>query len=303
MSIAIFDEAWSGRTTDGVALGTRQYTRVFFVMTDSSDDDETDIRSHDQCPKKGDSYGPKDTFAYLNQLRTTKTGPLTWTVEATYIGQGFDPNTSVIDQLKLIPKLAWTSTEEDIPIRFDQDGRPFVNSVGDDYEGITKPVTDAVLTWRGYFDSFNHETFFTYNNSVNADHVLSIGAPPHCAKLKIVGAEDVEIEKTILVQVTLQIQLRMDRLVDEQLIDDNGVDIAADNDKYVGWDLVLRNEGRRFRKVAVGPLLNHVDDSDKPTGQIVPLRASGILAETRSQWRYKKFRRLPAVSWAPLGIV
>lgn len=297
MAIVIFEKQWSGRTLEGnVQADTRQATEVYFVMSDSSSDNENTIRADLRCPKKGDKLS-SDQFMVMSEIRIRKNGPLSWTLEAVYVGFAFGPNQSATQKLLTKPKKKWSSAQSKQKIFRSVKGDPLVNANKEPVE-VEIDRTDALLAWTGYFQSFDPATIPTFTNTVNKNTLTSLNAPPRTGRIIEINADEVEIEgvEQALWQVTVQILFRFDKHPKTSAI--------------TGWDLLTLHTAHLVRS-RTGPadsdyvLVTPVDANGKNKSTPVPISALGYdlpSNATAADLDYLQFEVYESKDWTPIGI-
>lgn len=224
MAILSVDEAWRGKSWSDRLDGSREYERVFNVLSDDPNESAATVRTASGLPLPGAVY-PDDAAAYVidRSARQPDESTLLWEVTVTYAFQVEEPE----DPLDMNPVIRWESGLYTRAIHRDKDGDAITNSAGDFFDPpsmaefpvaqvtVTKNLTavpSAILTIIG---AVNTDAFTIDGVSVGIGN----------ARISAVSISEVKIEQeTAFRQVTLGIELR------------NG-----------GWKLARLDEGLRIK--------------------------------------------------------
>lgn len=255
MSVVNVTKMWSrdggsvtGKEDDAQYRG---YTRTtaYQVLTDDPETDLNDVENAAGIPEIGDPY-PGSNLVFALRKIPKKIGPVFWTVDVEYVGD----NELELNR-PIIKKGSVTSSE---PIDVDWNGRAIVNVNGEPVEGISRDVSDTVITITRNFLEVNDDLVLSYLESTNSD--TWYGYAPGRARLTSYQAEEV-YRSTSTVRdywrVTATIQCRYGYLTTP--------------DK--AWYKRVRNEGL-YEKIG-SFLWRAVDDLREPVTKPVLLKSDG----------------------------
>lgn len=256
MAIVSVNEAWRGKSWSDRLDGSREYERVFNVLTDDPNESAANVRAASGLPLPGEVY-PDDAAAYVvdRSARQPDETTLLWEVTVTYAFQVVEPD----DPLDMSPVIRWESGLYTRAIHRDKDGDAITNSAGDFFDPpsmaefpiaqvtVTKNLTavpSAILTIIG---AVNTDAFTIDGVSVGIGN----------ARVSAVSISELRIEQgTSFRQVTLGIELR------------NG-----------GWKLARLDEGLRINDSGVlkDIVVEDEDGNEERASAPVPLDGSGAV--------------------------
>jgi hypothetical protein len=147
------------------------FTEGYQVLSDTVDDNITLIIDAAGLPRNGDQH-PSGFPAFVTSIRATPIGPIFWLVEVGYEGESNEPAT--VD-------VAWSSVMSTEPIDRDFAGRAIVTANGEQVEGLSMDISDAVVVITRKFATFTAAQIAPYWRSTNSDFFL--GYPPGTARL------------------------------------------------------------------------------------------------------------------------
>ena len=279
MTVTFLGEDPGGRTAEN-NLGTRTYTRVFKLKTDSKNDGAYTVGSNASLPTIGSTH-PDDASAWCRRLRVENTDPFAgWTVTAEYSSE-----LELTTNPTLQPaEITWDSEQFQKPVLFDNTGDAVCNSAGglfdppammDDSRRVVtvQKNLSAVPAW-----------ILDYQDAVNSDQftvdgvVIAIGT----AKMQrvSVGAEDIR-NGTTFRQVTFTMHLQRD-----------------------GWTVDILDAG--FRKIDPSDSTKRVaislDDGTEPSTPALLDGSGGVLSnpspstavfKTFNAYKTRTFSSLP----------
>lgn len=147
------------------------FTEGYQVLCDAIESDTTVVASATGIPQNGSPH-PGMLEAYVVNHRVTPLGPFFWLVEVGYEGETRDPAT--VD-------VKWSSVMTTEPIDRDVAGRAIVTANGEQVEGLSMDVSDAVVVITRKFATFSSGLIAPYWRATNNDSFL--GYPPGTARL------------------------------------------------------------------------------------------------------------------------
>jgi len=255
MTVTFLGEDAGGRTAEN-NLGTRTYTRVFKLKTDSKNDGAYTVGSNASLPTIGSTH-PDDASAWCRRLRVENTDPFAgWTVTAEYSSE-----LELATNPTLQPaEITWDSEQFQKPVLFDNTGDAVCNSAGglfdppammDDSRRVVtvQKNLSAVPVW-----------ILDYQDAVNSDQftvdgvVIAVGT----AKMQRVSVGVQETRNGVTFRpVTFTIHLQRDGWAMELL--DSG--------------FMIKDPGDSTKRVAA-----YIDDGTEPTTAAMLDGSGGILA-------------------------
>jgi hypothetical protein len=163
-------EGGSGESEKYDNFATRySHTEGYMVQAEIGDSAE-DVLAATGIPNYGERHrSGADSFVITKNAQPM--GPIFWVVTVNYKGERFDGNVDI----------EWTDTTSSEPIDRDFFGRAIVTAVGEQVEGLTYDLSDAVCVIRRKFFLFNAYTASLYRHATNSDTFL--GWPPGTARL------------------------------------------------------------------------------------------------------------------------
>lgn len=135
-------------------------TTAYQVLTDDPDTSQIDVENASGLPEIGDLY-PGSTLARVIKITPARVGPVFWQVNVDYEGDNeFEVNRPIIT------KSSVTTSE---PIDVDWNGRAIVNTNGEIIEGLSRDISDTVITIQRNFVLVNDDLVLAYLESTNSD--------------------------------------------------------------------------------------------------------------------------------------
>lgn len=151
-----------------------------------------------EVPLVGSAYpGLNDTW--LVERDFIRRGPIYW--EARVFYQGTFPS------IDLMPIRKWSKSTTSEPIDEDLNGFPIVTVNGEPIDGLTKDVSDPVLTIQKNFRSINIAAIHQYFDSVNSDSFAGF-APGTGRMIEFSADENVDGNQTTFWAVSASFQFR-----------------------------------------------------------------------------------------------
>jgi hypothetical protein len=284
MAVVDVTQMWS---RDGGSISTNpkdftffavQRTRGFQVLVDDPDTSQIDVENADGLPVLGELY-PGSTYARCVSLTPTRLGPIFWLVEASYQGDNeFELNRPIIK------KGSVTSSE---PIDRDWNGKAIVNVNNEPVDGISRDVSDTVITVTRNFETVNDDLVLDYLEATNSD--TWYGYTAGRAKLTSYQADQLfrnERDVTGYWKVTATIQCRRG---------------YGDTSPAQAWYKRVRNEGLYIKD---GDRLVRAPDGNKaPTTKPVLLKEDGTLEEDPDNAHFLFFQVYGSLPYNALGLL
>lgn len=284
MAVVDVTQMWS---RDGGTISTNpkdftfvgiQRTRGFQVLVDDPDTTQIEVENATGLPKLRDLY-PGSTYARCVSLKPTRLGPIFWLVEASYEGDNeFELNRPIIK------KGSVTSSE---PIDRDWNGNAIVNVNNEPVDGLSRDVSDTVITITRNFATISDDTVLDYLEATNSD--TWYGYTPGRAKLTSYQADQMfrnERDTTGYWKVTATIQCRRG---------------YGDTTPAQAWYKRVRNEGLYIKD---GTRLVRAPDSNKaPTTKPVLLKPDGTLEDDPENAHFLFFQVYGSLPYNALGLL
>lgn len=160
-----YDLRTGRRTLEG-----REETRVFWVRTDDPNDSTAVVLNHVLIPRIGQPIIGDEFLRCADVTATIKAGSAKiWDVIAeyrTFKARDAAPEDDPFSESNRVSTGTWEGTE---PVRVDHDGKPIVNSAGQEFEIIEREVRYPTLTIIRNEPSFSIHQAAVYTNAVNSD--------------------------------------------------------------------------------------------------------------------------------------
>ena len=207
MTIYSVTEAWSRRgssdsTEDGLRYQISRQTGLQVVH--SYDATEEEILSSSLVAQLGDRYGT--TFAVCKKRSVSKVGQIFSIVSCDYAGE-IGPGGPDDNPLNKPVEFEWGQATSTEPIDVDANGRPIVTVNGEQIVGLTKEISDSVLTMRKNFEVFTPWLQQAYLNSVNSD--VFANWLPGTGKMKSLTAKEMRFGDLQYFEVNATVQFRV----------------------------------------------------------------------------------------------
>jgi len=288
-------------TRDDKQRLTVKVSRTFDLLSDSPSTDESiaaaialEIQGLTTTGERvhAGAKHPLNDWYLCESINVTKKSPILYEAKADYVSPKFRDSTGSepVEPTLQAPDVDYDTVTTEEEIDEDVNGNPIATATGELYQGVTKQVSDLVVTIGKNFSIFNPVTFYEYYNTVNSDTFL--GFPPGTAKVMNIKAAPV-IEKDFLYwRVTVQIQFRKP--------------YRTTNAK--AWHKRLKHEGYNcFTDTVVdSPGVKCVDVNGEPATVPQPLDSTGkqITAQNSvpETWREFEVYESTAFSGMNLGV-
>lgn len=184
MTAAVVQEVWSGRDGENTSRRERNYTRVFQVLVDRPTLGWEAVRLATGIPRPWESYlsasGFVDlaSFCHSVQGRQKQEDPYLWDVTARYSNQIDRPDINNIENPLLRPAdIAYDSAPVMVPVWYDRDGSPVVNSADQSFDPpVEEEEQRLVIQITRNQVLYDAVGYLAYYNSVNQDPFF--GFPP-----------------------------------------------------------------------------------------------------------------------------
>lgn len=291
MAVVDVTQMWS---RDGGTISTNpkdftfvgiQRTRGFQVLVDDPDTTQIEVENATGLPRLRDLY-PGSTYARCVSLKPTRLGPIFWLVEASYEGDNeFELNRPIIK------KGSVTSSE---PIDRDWNGNAIVNVNNEPVDGLSRDVSDTVITITRNFATISDDTVLDYLEATNSD--TWYGYSPGRAKLTSYQADQMfrnERDTTGYWKVTATIQCRRG---------------YGDTTPAQAWYKRVRNEGM-LEKVA-GTMISPdpifpavVPFTQTPVTKPILLNANGYREDDPENAHFLFFQVYGSLPYNALGLL
>lgn len=218
MAITDFQEIWNGRDGSFDAWrATRDYTRVFRVLTNSTLDGPTTILAAVGLPNARDPYFDPNfnydlgAIAVKFDVAQDQDDPFTWLVRVKYTSSPQDvQQAQQVDQdpLSRPPKITWGFNKYQKPALTDINGAPLLNSAGAWFQPLPE-IDDSrpVLTIQRNEATLNTQNLINYQDAVNSDDIWGFGVGT--SKISI-GAVSMWENNLVYWDVTYTIEFRRD---------------------------------------------------------------------------------------------
>jgi hypothetical protein len=170
----------------------------------SYDATEEEILSSSLVTQLGDRY--ESTFAVCKKRAVSKVGKIFSIVACDYEGEA-GPSGPNDNPLNKPVEYEWGQATSTEPIDVDANGRPIVTANGEQIVGLTKEISDSVLTMKKNFAVFTPWLQQAYLNSVNSDAFA--GWLPGTGKMKTLTAKQLKFGDFEYFEVNATIQFRV----------------------------------------------------------------------------------------------
>ena len=208
------DEIWEGRNGDIDNKGTRTYTRVFRVVTDSNLDGPREVRQATGIPRVNDPYivsTEQDLGATVTSVKPSQQSehPRVWLVSVEY---STDTGTSSQQEAEEDPLdrpavIEWTFARFQIPAEFDTDGGAILNSAKERFD--PPPMIDdsrPVLRITKNQSSFDPALAVSFQDAVNSDAFF--GGNPGQVKVMAISSRNAFDAGTQFFEVQYEFMMR-----------------------------------------------------------------------------------------------
>ena len=204
MTIHEVTEAWSRRGTGFESQDGLRYNLTHsagYQVMHSYDATEEEIIFDSRVPQIGSRY----YYAVCRKQSVTKVGPIMSIVAIDYSGEvgpaGPDDN-----PLNKPVEYEWGQATSTEAIDSDARGRPIVTANGEQISGMTKEISDSVLTMKKNFAVFTPWIQQAYLNSVNSDNFANW--LPGTGKMKSLVAKEMRLGDLQYFEVNAVVQFR-----------------------------------------------------------------------------------------------
>lgn len=222
------------------------------------------------------------------QIRVTnrsfkQVSPILWSAEIVYSGEG-GLTKSPLDEP---PTISWGKTESDEAVDQDLNGQPIVNVNGEPLDGVTKKISDMVVTIKRNFQSINLPATYQYLHSVNSDTFLGF-APGLGRMTQFSAVEKIASEVGGYIEVSATIQFRY----------------PYNTTAAKAWHARLRNEGFYVKRLQDNKVVRAVDPGNKqPVSKPVLLKADGTVELNPANAIWLEFPIYQPLAYNSLGLV
>lgn len=191
MSIESVTQMWS-RQTGNVSTDDNKTFKASFAsayqVVHSAGATRQEILTATGIPQLGDVY-PGTSYVYCKQVGDVQpVGPILSIVPVSYSGE-IGPNGQDDNPLNKPPDIQWTNAKTSEPIDEDGYGFPICNTNGELVDGISKDISDFVLTVKRNYAAIDIYSINAYLDSVNSDTFA--GWPPGTGTLDAFTADSV----------------------------------------------------------------------------------------------------------------
>lgn len=150
---------------------------------------------------------PENYYFRCSDISIERIGPISYTAKAGYKSPASrNPSDVNQDPVLEVPDVKWSTVTTDEAIDEDVNGDAIATATGELYQGITKSVSDLIVTISKNYAIFNPVTFYAFYNTVNAG--IFMGFPAGTAKVMNLEASPVIEDDYLYSRVTVQIQFR-----------------------------------------------------------------------------------------------
>ena len=185
----IIDEKYEDRSTKIGLYLKRDHSRSFVAQTDNSEGSYA-VSLATGVPRLGDAHPEDPASLCVSVDAKPKNGePEVWSVSCKYTNDLPDDTIDDDDPTSIRKKSSWSFEEHIRAVGQDRDDNPIINTAGDRYDEPLEVVDSLpTLTITKNKNSFNAQTAFDYNNSVNSDTFR--GAEPGTLRVRITATEE-----------------------------------------------------------------------------------------------------------------
>lgn len=291
MAIDLFEELWEERKGTLTSSYTNTFTRSFIVHTDSIEQSDISIYdaiyAHEDCPQIGDLYpGDDDTYVTNVSITPEQSDPQTWKVLIEYSSNPDAGSSSSASSGASTPPPQVSTQQQgqepadreadplfrqpDVKITFAQFPKVLTNlsnSAGDPfYPPITIENYRPIVSIGCNASAINAYNLASYIGKVNSSTItfvtttgITLNFVAKSARIKGINTEPILEGKIKYWRLTYDLEINT---------------TVDDDDNFVGWDLVVRDQGFRIKK-ADGKLTQALDASGNPVTVPVDLNGAG----------------------------
>lgn len=261
-------------------LQYRTYTRTtaYQVLVDDPDTNLNLVENAAGIPAIGDLY-PTSNIARVVRKNPVKVSPIFWQVDVEYEGDN-----SLELNRPIIKKSSVSSSE---PIDRDWNGKAIVNVNNEPVEGLSRDVSDTLITITRNFLGVNDDLVLDYLESTNSDTWYGYGAGR--ARLINYQADQVfknENDTTGYWRVTASIQARRG---------------YGDTTPDKAWYKRVRNEGLYIKDGS--RVVRAVDDNKSPVTKPVLLKSDGTKETDPESAHFLFFQVYGEMPYNSLGLL
>lgn len=237
---------------------------------------------------------PLNDFFLVEDISIERKTPIIYEAKVSYKSPKYrDSNGSgdPVDPTLQPPDVKYSTVTTEEAIDEDIDGNAIATETGELYQGVTKSVSDLVVTIGKNYSIFNPVSFYDYFDSVNSDTFL--GFPPGVAKVMNIAADPVIESDSLYWKVTVQIQFRKP---------------GPNTTTARAWWTRLKHEGyyRFTEEVTEKPGVPCVDINGDNSTQPMPLDNNGFQIKKGNigpeRWREFEIYESVAFSGMNLGV-
>jgi len=207
MTIHSVVEAWSRRGTTSATDDGLRFTlshSVGLQVVHSYDATDAEILNDSRVYQLGNRY--PTSFAVCKKRSVSKVGQIMSIVACDFEGE-VGPSGPNDNPLNKPVEYEWGQATSTEPIDVDANGRPIVTANGEQIVGLTKEISDSVLTMKKNFAVFTPWLQQAYLNSVNSDAFA--GWLPGTGKMKTLTAKQLKFGDFEYFEVNATIQFRV----------------------------------------------------------------------------------------------
>jgi len=224
MSIESVDEIWNGQTWSDERDGSREYQRVYRVISNDPQESPVTVRANGSIPTLWSAH-PNDAAAICTgrTARRIDASRLVWEVTVDYAWAPTDAEDEP-DPLNRDPLIRWTSQLVSKPIIKDIDGDAVVNSAGDYFDPPPEaefPRWNVNIQWNA---TEVPSAILQYPGMVNSSGITIDGVSVAAERARVVGLDigELQVENGVeyrVISVVLEVRHADDYGFDLELLD------------------------------------------------------------------------------------
>jgi len=147
---------------------------TYTVPTTTSDDLDSIYLTTPDLPQVGDIH-PDTTNVIAKKVKPRQIGPLYWHVDVEWEGE-VGPGGKQDSPLNDPPEISWGKVDSQEPIDEDLNGAAIATVNGEPIAGVTKDLSDLVVTIKKNYAAVDLASTHQYLHSVNSDTFLDFAA-------------------------------------------------------------------------------------------------------------------------------
>jgi len=266
---------------------TRSLTRQFTL--DASDTNETQFTAlqalRNENVFEGASY-PGSIFYFCNSIQITQVSPISYDATANYESPPFKEDENPNADPTLEPtKVSYASSTTEIETGYDADGDAIATVTGEMILGVTRRVSDTVITIKKNYAAFNRSAIDDFMDRVNDSTFLGYAAGR--VLVSSITSDEVVQDGYTYWQVTVQLIAR--KPLAEGVTDEKT------------WWSRQRHEGVYTKKVG-GGTTRCVDANKEPITSPAPLDAAGYQQSEDEDPHFLYFEHYKPVSFSGMNL-